>query len=289
MASKFWEIGVLVNSVLFLIGFPIWAGIYLEIYHPLLSRNWKDESMCKVLDDFYYYFDGDGHEYYLYKVGFDIDGLGVEGYACFSDRYSDSIAIRAYDDSSNGTYYYPYSYARYRSASKILCLPRWLCSPLSEKSFFPKGRTVNCKWWLNDPSSESNPSKVTEGPPVEGSSFVEVMFKEKIYIPPGDFWCLMVLPLGLMSILTSCLNIFLCGPMALKSCIKREFTACKDFCCLKVIRNKNYTLKLAKTKPKLQEGSMASSMAFLYVYEELKHSDLRIKPRVLKKVIEKFS
>ena len=272
-----------VNIFLFFIGFPIWAGIYFGIYYPFLTREWTDDQ-CQLGSVFYMNDYLQDHQYSMYEVW--ILGLGLKGYACFSNRYSDSVGSYA---SYKYFYWYPYDYPICDYIEYKYCLPRWICNAHSERNDFIEGRAFNCKWWLNTPLDESDPSKVELSIPSESSSFIELMLKEEVYIPPGDYWCLMVFPLGLMSCLTCFLNFFVVLPRILRIYTKVNFIRLKDFCCLKVIKKRNYVPGISRIRPKLQEGRMAGSIAFLYVYDQLKDSLLKLKPGLLRNIVNKLN
>jgi len=286
MAFNCFEASAFVNVVLFLIGLPIWAGIYYGIYHPFLSRNWTDDQ-CHLTDSNFAHFKNnfDYHEYVVWEVS--IQSIGLKGYGCFSNKHSDSIATLAYDDLGQQAFY-PYQYGKYNGSESTEWFPRWICSSLSERSAFREDNTFNCKWWLRTHSGEADPFKVEVGSPAQTGSFIEVMFKDEVYIPPADYWCLMIFPLGIMTIFTSCLNLFVFMPILLGVCSGRKFLALKDFFYLKILKRKDYIPELVKIRPSLTEGKMAGGIAFLYVYDEFRDSVMKIKPELLRKILEKL-
>ncbi|CAG9317180.1 unnamed protein product [Blepharisma stoltei] len=187
------------SGLLILVGFPIWAGIYFGIYFPLENRSYED-AICKVtsIDTYITY-----QLYYQYKLSVLIDGVYYPGYGCESNA-ADSIV----SDYTNGNVY-PYSYSsciQDKGDSKCLpgqlFLPRWSCSKTHGVPRFAIGNSVKCKWWLHNKDGKTDPSEIKNfGYPKSNHTFIEVLFKDKIYIPKDDYRALWVIPFGFLTVL----------------------------------------------------------------------------------------
>lgn len=243
-----------VAIALFVVGFPIWAGIFFGMYYPLKDRDWKD-SVC-IVTDVEHYQTGytTTHLYVQYKLAVQTKERVVPGYACESSENHSAISSNSEDNA------YPYEYAKCDShIERGVCrpgqlfLPRWICNGYKGIPQYVVGDAVECKYYVNgdlDAESFSYPRK--------GEDFVEVLFKDEVYFPTDDYNALWVIPFGLMSILPCVLVcIFVC-PEVLGWCRYDERQKYYDFwerfvCCkrsAKPRRLRRYGDFLEKVEPK---------------------------------------
>lgn len=73
------------------------------------------------------------------------------------------------------------------------------------------GDTLKCKWVLNSEDNEDVEDADLEYPKIDGE-FIEVMFKDDIWVPIHDYNANMVICLGLMSILPCIILCFVALP-----------------------------------------------------------------------------
>jgi len=288
MSKDLYCVVLFFGSIIFLIGFPIWTGIFFGIYFPLTNRDWE-QTICKVTEIKTYNFRYiEWHTYIQYKLAVKIDDKHYPGYACESSRYND----RPDNYMPSNTYPYNYGSCDTESLGKgevctkdLVLLPRWLCSPLESTPAFSVGDVVKCKWWLNHPEGKTDPRGEKLSYPKEDKAFLEVMFKDKVYIPEHDYNALMVIPLGLMSVIPALLIIFCALPGVFGLYTKENFSKCKDCCLLYVIRKKGYIPKSKKFIPKLNANTLENCMAFLYAFDNLKDSKMKFKESIARKVV----
>ncbi|CAG9333388.1 unnamed protein product [Blepharisma stoltei] len=209
----------LFNAIVFsfyVVGISVWAGIFFGVYYPLVKRDYK-EAPC-IVSDFLSFTIADitTRNYHSYSLYIYINNSSYRAYGCISDS-AEMIISSPYMG-----IYYPYMYtpcddSYYVSPSDSclddqLFLPLWTCKNASY-AYLPAGSSFTCKWWLADKDGETDPAKsenITY--PGYGNSWIEVLFKDDVYIPTDDYNALWVIPFGFLTIIPLIIVVwFNCG------------------------------------------------------------------------------
>lgn len=215
-----------ISAVVFILGFPIWAGIYFGIYYPLLSKDWIDSTCLVTGLESYQTGYTLTHLYTQYKLAVEVDGRWLPGYACESSENHSDLSSYYYDNA------YPYEYKLCSEAyvqhgacrPDQVFLPRWLCLGFRGIPQYEIGDKVECKYNIN---GDEGADSFTY--PQEGSDFIEVIFTSEMYLPEGDYVALWVIPFGLMTALPCVLVLCCTLPLLLGWCDASERDKCQDF------------------------------------------------------------
>jgi hypothetical protein len=213
-------------ALLFVCGAVIWSCMYAIIYHPLLHLNWK-KANCTITEvRFFRIYSTIGTDINVYTTTVESNSTQIgTGYSCASSAYEASISLDlAFSN-------YPYEYIRCDNSfvsgqcnSGELLQPSWFCVDYNDQEKFPVGGRVECKYHINGDEHAKNYTY-----PQDGEDFIDVLFKDEVYIPMADYIALWVCVFGLMCvlpcILLSCLGLFI--PLGWCSLAERQ--KYKDF------------------------------------------------------------
>ncbi|CAG9333387.1 unnamed protein product [Blepharisma stoltei] len=277
-----------INAILFscyVLGICVWAGIFFIIYYPLIKRDYK-EAPCTITGKTTFTLSATSSwTYHSYSLDVYINNTKYKAYGCISNSAETSISTTVI------SFYYPYNYIPCKSDGYVaplenclddqIFLPFWTCKNASD-AYLAIGSSFTCKWWLADKDGETDPAK-SESITYPGydNSWVEVLFKDDIFIPTDDYNTLWGIPFALL----------ICAPLIIIIWIN-----CGIFCCgyseeFKLVFNYWYTkyikCKIAKKPIKhcdeqVNIDKTISTIAFLMALTKGKHA-----PKFPKSLIKK--
>ncbi|CAG9317635.1 unnamed protein product [Blepharisma stoltei] len=278
--------------IIFLIGFPVWCGVYFGIYYPLEVKSWHS-STCTIMGITSYttsYMRW--HTYVQYKVAVEVDGKSYPGYGCSSSGQNDRPDTLQIEN----TYAYKYSHCgdywefgdKCRSSQKFL--PRWMCTPLEGAGQFLVGEKVDCKWYLNSDDGETDPANIDEFTyPGKSGTTIEVLFSDGINYPIDDYNATWVIPFGILSVIPCIFIIFCALPGLMGGFQKSKWNRAKDYCsdcCAALWCKKGYIPSRIRNLKPNTESIFKRKAGFLYVYLCLKNSGLPIKERYIRDIAD---
>ncbi|CAG9333389.1 unnamed protein product [Blepharisma stoltei] len=198
--SCFW-----INATIFslyVVGICVWTGIFFVIYYPFIKIDYR-EATCTITDVTTFTITATTViSYHSYGLNIYISNSSYRAYGCVSGSVETMISATVM------SYYYPYMYIPCDDSYYInpvksclddqLFLPLWTCKNASN-AYLTVGSSFTCKWWLADKDGETDPAKserITY--PGDGNSWIEVLFKDHIYIPTDDYNALWAIPFTLL-------------------------------------------------------------------------------------------
>lgn len=197
--DKWVRVSVWLLGLVFIAGVIIWSCIYFIIYYPLLRRSWT-QATCTVTEvrDFRVYSLMSTEIQVYTAVIYSNNSRIGEGYGCASTASEAAISR----DAAAG--HYPYQYMEcdisYVSGGPCkegeLLQPAWFCVDYGDRGKYQVGSSVECQYDVNGETQADNYTH-----PQEGGDFIEVLFKDEVYIPMADYIALWVCAFGFMCVL----------------------------------------------------------------------------------------
>jgi hypothetical protein len=278
----------------------IFLGVYFGIYFPLLVRDFE-ETECIVADvQEYFTFDLLGHEYTQYKLGVDIEGVIFPGYGCESSGAYDGITNNFRDG------VYPYQFADCEEhihqgscQDDQLFLPSWMCTDHQPLLIFEVGDKVKCWWhyykWDDSVSSDTPDVDSDLDYPKLGKDFIEVMFRDSVHLPLGDYYCLWVLCFGIFTALPFALTFFcyiptLCDVYSRRN-LDRVLDCCEIFWCLrcpwKCLGKRRFFRPRSQRGEDTHKKRFEAACIWMNTSKQLKQKGLNM-PRLLQREIASY-
>jgi len=179
---------------IWLLSVSVWLGVYLGIWRPYFSVNWRD-SECIVQDVTTFKWtvtsdDGDVDYYYAsISVLVRVETGWVQGFACGMPNSHKALTGEV---SHNGAY--PYAHSRCPApdtCGKMEMLPCWYCSDCHTCKEKVTGQVQACHWTLSPEAWDIDPAQWPLGyrleTPLPHSSYLEVVLSEEVYYSAGEY------------------------------------------------------------------------------------------------------
>jgi hypothetical protein len=222
------KVAVVLLSVVFVMGIVIWSCMYFIIYYPLLHRTWRDAN-CTITEVRDFKTESSSLSVALSVYAAEVTSkntrIGV-GYGCSSTAYDALMSAEI----SSGDYPYEYIDCRGSAVNSDSCYedellqPSWLCFNHKDRPLYQVASRWKCKYYINgDEHAESYTY------PQSGEDFIEVLYKDEVYIPMADYVILWVVVFGMMCVLSCILLSWLGLFIPLGWCSLAERQKYKDF------------------------------------------------------------